>query len=53
MFNIMQNSDIESELSKLNSVSLDALYSVRLMNRIEIKYVLTIRKLPDLYQYAE
>ena len=48
MFQIMQNSDIEGELSKLNSVSLDSLYSVRLMNRIEIKYVFTIRKLPDL-----
>jgi VTC domain len=48
MFQKMRNSDIESELSKLNPVGLDSLYSVRLMNRVEIKYVFNIRKLPDL-----
>ena len=48
MFQIMQNKDIEGELSKLNPVSLDSLYSVRLMNRVEVKYVFNIRKLPDL-----
>lgn len=48
MFQIKQNSDIECELSKLNSVSLDSLHSVRLMNRVETKYVFNIRKLPDL-----
>jgi hypothetical protein len=48
MFKIMQNRDIESELSKLNPVSLDSMSSVGLMNRIEIKYVFTTSKLTDL-----
>lgn len=48
MFYIMQNSSIESELSKLNPVSLDEMSYVRLMSRIEIKYVFTTRKLNDL-----
>ncbi len=48
MFQIMQNNDIEGELSKLKAVSLDSLHSVRLMNRVEIKYVFNIRKLSDL-----
>jgi len=48
MFQIMQNNDLEGELSKLKAVSLDSLFSVRLMNRVEIKYVFNIRKLTDL-----
>jgi hypothetical protein len=48
MFQRMQNNDIEGELSKMKAVSLDSLYSVRLMNRVEIKYVFNIRKLTDL-----
>jgi hypothetical protein len=44
----MQNSDIESEISKLGSVSLDAISDVRLMNRIEIKYVFASSKLTGL-----
>jgi hypothetical protein len=48
MFQIVQNRDLEGALSKLNSVNLDSLYSVRLMNRVEVKYVFNIRKLPDL-----
>jgi len=44
----MNNCDIEVELSKLNSINLDSLYNVRLMNRVEVKYVFNIRKLPDL-----
>jgi hypothetical protein len=45
---MMQNRSVESELSKLNSVSLNELSGVRLMNRVEIKYVFAIRKLADL-----
>ena len=48
MFQRMQNNDIEGELSKMKAVSLDSLYSVRLMNRVETKYVFNIRKLTDL-----
>jgi hypothetical protein len=48
MFDIMQKSYIENEISKLNPFSLDAISGVRLMNRIEIKYVFSIRKLTDL-----
>ena len=48
MFKIMENNDIEYELGKLNSVSLDSLYRVGFMNRIDIKYVFTARKLTDL-----
>jgi hypothetical protein len=48
MFYIMQHSYIESELSKLNPVSLDEMSGIRLMNRVEIKYVFTTRKLTDL-----
>jgi hypothetical protein len=48
MFNIMQKIKIESELKKLYPVSLDAISCVRLMNRIEIKYVFTTQKLTDL-----
>jgi hypothetical protein len=47
IFNIMQ-SNISSEISKLTPVGLDGMTSVRLMNRIEIKYVFAISKLPDL-----
>jgi hypothetical protein len=48
MVNLMHNIDIESELRKLNPVSLDSISGVRLMNRIEIKYVFTSRKLTEL-----
>ena len=48
MFYIMQYSYIESELSKLNPVSLDEMSGIRLMNRVEIKYLFTTRKLTDL-----
>lgn len=44
----MQTSEVEDELNRLNPVTLDALYSVRLMNRIEIKYVFTTGKLAEL-----
>lgn len=44
----MHNNDIKIELSKLNPVSLDSLSGIRLMNRIEIKYVFATRKLRDL-----
>jgi hypothetical protein len=48
MFYVMQQSYIESELSKLSPVSLDEMSGIRLMCRIEIKYVFTIRQLTDL-----
>jgi hypothetical protein len=48
MVDLMHNSDIQSELSKFNPVSLDSLSGARLMNRVEIKYVFTTRKLIDL-----
>ena len=44
----MQNNDIEDKLLKLNSIDLDALSSVRLMNRFEVKYVFTAGKLTEL-----
>lgn len=44
----MQTGEIENELKRLDPVTLDALYSVRLMNRIEIKYVFTTAKLAEL-----
>lgn len=44
----MQNSELEDELSKLNSVALDAIAGVRLMKRIEVKYVFAARKLTEL-----
>jgi hypothetical protein len=44
----MQQSYIESELSNLNPVSLDEMSGIKLMSRIEIKYVFTTRKLSDL-----
>jgi len=43
MFYIMQHSNLESELSKLNPVSLDEMSGITLMSRIEIKYVFTTR----------
>jgi hypothetical protein len=48
MFNLSQNSDIEYELSRLNPVNLDALSGIRLMNRVEFKYVFEKKKLTDL-----
>ncbi len=44
MFNISQNSAIEDELGRLNPVNLDALSGIRLMNRIELKYVFETTK---------
>jgi len=44
----MHNSEIRVALSKLNPISLDAIGSVKLMNRIEKKYVFTSGKLNDL-----
>jgi hypothetical protein len=44
----MQRSYIESELSKLNPVSLNEMSGIRLMSRMEIKYVFATRKLSDL-----
>jgi len=44
----MQNGQIESELSKLDPISLDAISCIRLMNRIEIKYVFSSCKLAEL-----
>ncbi|MBK8884291.1 MAG: polyphosphate polymerase domain-containing protein [Bacteroidales bacterium] len=40
--------DIESELGKLDPASLDNFSRVKLMNRVEIKYVFSTRKLTDL-----
>jgi len=48
MFNIMQTREIGDELIKLNPVTLDAIYDIRLMNRIEIKYIFATRKVTDL-----
>jgi hypothetical protein len=48
MSRIMQNGDIENELNKFNPVTLDAISGIRLMNRVEIKYVFSIRKLTEL-----
>lgn len=48
MSDIMHNSDLEVELSKLNPVTLDSIAGVTLMNRIEIKYAFSIRKLVEL-----
>jgi hypothetical protein len=48
MVNLMHNIDIQSVLSKINPVGLDSLSRIRLMNRIEIKYVFSARKLIDL-----
>ena len=44
----MQKSDIEAELSGLKPVTLDDITGVRLMNRIEIKYLFAAGKLTDL-----
>lgn len=44
----MQNSDIELVINQIRPVTLDAISSVRLMNRIEIKYVFGTRKLVNL-----
>jgi hypothetical protein len=44
----MQQRYIESELSKLSPVSLDEMSGIRLMSRIEIKYVFTTSRLTDL-----
>jgi hypothetical protein len=44
----MQNNEIEDELRKLNSINLDGISGAMLMNRFEVKYVFTSRKLTDL-----
>jgi hypothetical protein len=44
----MQNNDIEDEILKLNSIGLDKISGARLMNRFEVKYVFTARKITDL-----
>jgi hypothetical protein len=48
MFSLSHNSVIESELDRLNPVNLDALSGMRLMNRIELKYVFETGKLSSL-----
>jgi hypothetical protein len=48
MFKIFQTSNIEDELNKFNTVTLDAISCIRLMNRIEIKYVFAATKLTAL-----
>lgn len=48
MFKPGQNSVIEDELERLNPVNLDAMSGIRLMNRIELKYVFETRKLASL-----
>ena len=48
IYSKMQNDEMEDELRNLNSIGLDEISGVRLMNRFEVKYVFTARKLTDL-----
>jgi hypothetical protein len=48
MFNLNRNSAVENALGRLNPVNLDALSGIRLMNRIELKYVFETEKLEAL-----
>ena len=41
-------SEVDASLGRLKSISLEALGAVSLMNRVEIKYLLNIRKVPVL-----
>jgi hypothetical protein len=53
MFNTGQNSITEHEIGRFNPVNLEALAGVRLMNRIEIKYVFERGKLNELLNLLE
>jgi hypothetical protein len=48
MFNTSQNSRIKDVLSRLNPVNLDSLSCIRLMNRVELKYIFETSKLEEL-----
>ncbi len=48
MSDIVLNNEIQSKISRLSPIGLDSISGVRLMDRVEIKYLFTTAKVPDL-----